>query len=992
MKNLYTFFIVLAALACTSSAQATDYYFSAAGNDNNAGTSESLPFRTLAKASTLSLSAGDRMLFRRGDVFRGELLMFSSGTVANPVTIGSYGSGADAVISGSEYINNWVSAGNGIYRAACPVYPQMVFQNGVAQQLARYPNQGFLFTDAANGNSGFADGALPNSGSLYVGAGVHIRTARFRYEERTISVQSGTYLGFNIPTVTAIVAGAGYYLSGKLEFVDTAGEYYYDAAGQQLYLKTADGQAPADNTVEASRYDNGIKVESSANLSISHITIAHQQKNGVLIYGAPTSGLSISDCNFSNIYLYAITGSNKDLVTVTDSRFSDIWSGAFYLGGITNVTISNNVFKRIGIAAPGRATDDKISYKCIDMNGSSGIISNNVLDSIGNNGIEYYQNTTVERNTISSFCMTTDDGAGIVAHGTMNGIRNGTGCTVRYNIVSAPVGNAESYPFNTDPFVNGIGMDDNSGNAIIEYNTVYNVIGRGISIHNSSANQVRNNTVFNCSNGSLVFEHDYYGGMLTDNVASGNILYNVRENEYGLKVVNWHQGETGLNFGSFTGNYYINPYSDAPLYTAEYGNTVTGAFDLIQNDYSVRGWQALKDATAKWSPVRLDNYRILAYTGNDLVTNGNFDANLSGWDCWAQNSTCNTAWQSGGGLDGGNVKVTSPWYYYGNFYNSQLLSLEQNKQYLLSYSVIGDANKITNFNVQDRNSWAQLTTRAKKEVATTRLNHKLLLTPNANTTAGQLTFYIGPEFITSYSLDNIKLQEVTTATVDPFTQNVFFVNSSNTVQTIPLTAIYLDVDSNVVSGSIILQPFTSKILITTSQAVLPLNVLNIYASPLAANSSKVEWEIATADAACSMELQKSTDGAHFQTIAAINVQAGRFRYEYTDPAFTQTCYYRIKTQCAGEQERYSSIVQLLAKEETGVLVYPNPVTGSKITVINNAHYTAAKISGTDGRLLLQSGLRSGANTLLLPAGVPAGTYLLELRNDQQKKTIKLVKQ
>jgi len=281
--------------------------------------------------------------------------------------------------------------------------------------LARYPNIGFLFADSPNGQNGFSDNDLPNNGNLYVGAGLHMRTARYRYEERLVSVQSGRYLGFDKPTVNSIIKGAGYYLTGKLEFLDTAGEFYYDSENQQLYLKPIDGKVPQVNSIEASRYDNGIKLESSPGIIIREVRIVHQQKNGIYAYGAPTDYLTITDCVFQNIFLYGITGSNKRNVTISQNKFMDIWDGGVFLGGVPNLTITNNLFKRIGIAAPGQATDNLISYKCIDMNGSDGIISNNILDSIGNGGIQFFQKTLVEKNIITRYCMPLDDGAGIGA-------------------------------------------------------------------------------------------------------------------------------------------------------------------------------------------------------------------------------------------------------------------------------------------------------------------------------------------------------------------------------------------------------------------------------------------------------------------------------------------------------------------------------------------------------------------------------------------------
>jgi parallel beta-helix repeat protein len=993
MKHVCTFLIIIIFSFATFTANATDYFFSSTGSDNNIGTSENSPFKSLAKANSLGLFPGDRLLFKRGDVFRGELLIIASGTPSNPITISSYGQGANAVISGSEFVNNWQSVGNGIYRASCPVYPQMVFYNGKAQKLGRYPNAGFLFTDAANGNNGFTDNALPNTGNFYEGSTVHIRTARYRYEERTVAVQANYYLGFSSPTAQNIVAGAGYYLTEKLSFVDAATEYYYDVPSQQLYLKTENELPPSDNTVQASRYDNGIKVESSGNTNINNITINHYQKSGIQIYGAPTSGLTVSNCSFENIFLYAMVGANKSNVTISNNYFSDIHCEALNFGGIVNTTINDNTFKRIGLLA-GRATDNRISYTTIAMNTSSGTIRNNILDSIGYNGIQFYQNTIVEKNKISRFCLSMDDGAAINAYGTTNGIRNGTGSVVRYNLLSDAVGNAESYPFRTDPFVGGIGMDDNSGGATIEFNTVYNVSGRGISIHNSSYNQVRNNTLFNCKS-SLVFEHDEFGGMLYDNTASENILYNMYQDESALKIQNWNYSEPGLNFGTFTNNYYINPYNEVPIYTAEYGTTDNGGYDLLQNEYTVKGIKNLRDAGAKESPIRMQNYSVTSTVGNNLITNGNFDNNISGWACWAPNLTCTTNWETSALLDAGSIRLSSPSFYYGFFISTIPFALQQNKQYLLTYSVAGSDNRTNAILLQDGNTNALITPRFQKEVATTRLNQKLLLSPNTNTNNGVLTFYVGPEYTPTYSLDNIKLEEVTTATVDPKSQNLFLVNTNNVDQTFPLTGSYLNVDGQPVSGSITLQPFTSKVLMTLpGTGVLPLNFLNISARTINTTTSRVEWEIASAtNEGCEMEVQKSADGIGFGTIGNVSYKANLLNYTIEDDKFSNTSFYRIKSYCRGEQPRYSKIVKLVKNQGTDdLIVYPNPITNSTLNINNNSNYTNLVIFGTDGKKLVTVLLKKGNNVITLPATISKGIYIAEcIGSKGLSKTFKVIK-
>ena len=74
----------------------TYYVSSSAGNDWNDGDSEAKPVKSLAIASTLG-EPGDRVLFKRGDIWRADTLTTRSG-----VTYGAYGSGENPRFYGSS--------------------------------------------------------------------------------------------------------------------------------------------------------------------------------------------------------------------------------------------------------------------------------------------------------------------------------------------------------------------------------------------------------------------------------------------------------------------------------------------------------------------------------------------------------------------------------------------------------------------------------------------------------------------------------------------------------------------------------------------------------------------------------------------------------------------------------------------------------------------------------------------------------------------------
>jgi len=101
----------------------TIYYVDATyGNDLNDGLSPSLAWQTISKVNRGTFTPGDIILFKRGEVWREQLVPSSSGVIGSPITFGAYGTGRKPKIFGSitknktedwmlESDNIWISSG-----------------------------------------------------------------------------------------------------------------------------------------------------------------------------------------------------------------------------------------------------------------------------------------------------------------------------------------------------------------------------------------------------------------------------------------------------------------------------------------------------------------------------------------------------------------------------------------------------------------------------------------------------------------------------------------------------------------------------------------------------------------------------------------------------------------------------------------------------------------------------------------------------------------
>jgi hypothetical protein len=96
-------------------AAGTTYYVSATGNDSNAGTSTSAPWRSLSKVNSKTFQPGDTIRFESGDSWTGQLWPKGSGIDGSPIAIDSYGTGAKPKIAGQGTVGDAVRLNNQQY-------------------------------------------------------------------------------------------------------------------------------------------------------------------------------------------------------------------------------------------------------------------------------------------------------------------------------------------------------------------------------------------------------------------------------------------------------------------------------------------------------------------------------------------------------------------------------------------------------------------------------------------------------------------------------------------------------------------------------------------------------------------------------------------------------------------------------------------------------------------------------------------------------------
>lgn len=95
--------LLMIAFSAFGAAQATTFYIDAAnGADANTGLSPAEAWQTLARVNATRLKPGDSVLLSRGQAWKGKIILNASGRADAPITLGSYGEGSDAVLTGDS--------------------------------------------------------------------------------------------------------------------------------------------------------------------------------------------------------------------------------------------------------------------------------------------------------------------------------------------------------------------------------------------------------------------------------------------------------------------------------------------------------------------------------------------------------------------------------------------------------------------------------------------------------------------------------------------------------------------------------------------------------------------------------------------------------------------------------------------------------------------------------------------------------------------------
>ncbi len=402
LKNFFYFSVVIFLLACNDRPEDIDsgysefevycspacYFFdSELGDDNNSGTNEESPFKSLSKILELEIESGSSLYLRKGRTWEESLILpRGSFYVAN------YGEGEKPKLLGSKKIERlWGQITEDIYFVALTINENEelghVSKNGEVMTFAQW-NTDLETTFASSPYESFS--IDPSNNQIYIKESSDPSNHEYSYSRFPYGVYSE-------------YSSRVYIRDLQIEGFSRAGVFMLDCYECSVYGTDIDGIGGA--WADSFYYGAGIKIEESfdygylGNNSVSNVygscVDLSIYESGYLDETTHISGNEISYCGYSGIRVFYSHIENSGQhepkkIRISETVVSDVgnsWSGNLLGDGIhielddatvqflelsiTGIIVSQN--QNHGISVDGEIDELYISYSEIFDNAKSGI-------------------------------------------------------------------------------------------------------------------------------------------------------------------------------------------------------------------------------------------------------------------------------------------------------------------------------------------------------------------------------------------------------------------------------------------------------------------------------------------------------------------------------------------------------------------------------------------------------------------------------------------
>ncbi|MEN2284493.1 Ig-like domain-containing protein, partial [Algoriphagus sp. SE2] len=791
--------------------QANDYYFSSSTGDDNRTTLQaqnaSTPWRSIDKLNSIAsqLQAGDRILFKSGDTFYGSILISRGGSSGNPIVYTSYGAGEKPVITSMIKVNNWVSRGNGTYEASLPNMDggkiQIVTINKQLMEVGRYPNAGaknggYLTISSVNNSLSIQGENMPAN---FVGGDIVIRKNNWITDRHEISYNAGSTISFlsNSETGYTPNSGFGYFVQNHINTLDQFGEWAYSKSNKMIYGYFG-GQDPNSLDVEVATREYLVKTNKYIqNLTFNNLNL--RGANADIFNIQNSANVQITNCELVYAGQNAIFSHTTPDITVKGNTINYSLSGGLFFQFTTQRAIIEDNIINNTMPFQGMSNSSDLKGVGIYISGNadnSRIVRNKILNT-GFNGIHFGGNyTVIKNNLINNFCLFKHDGAGIYTNSDGITWGNNTGREVVGNIILRGVGAVEGTTMK-DPLAEGIYMDDNTDGVKILGNTISDVSGKGLYLHNAKNIEVQNNTFYKMPI-QLHSGDDLTGGSVRNISISNNYFSKIFDEDLPYSISSTVNDIDQI--GTSDNNYFLDPYGVEILFKSQSPND-----GPIGRKWNMESWtnQYGYEKNSIRPDFNLEKYRV---SSSNTIKESDFSSNLS-----IVAAVYNGSSELSTGIDGGVWKMNfnqtsnaSAFIQIGAVAPGDEILIEFDTKSIIANQTVDLLLERTFNQNQEGTLFNFVTSTETKKV-------KLFLKSNVSASNESIVFRF-PKTLPSILIDNLKISKVQTEPISIESYVFFEYNYSNQAVSYPLSGVYKNGKGEVFDGSVNIPAYGSVIL------------------------------------------------------------------------------------------------------------------------------------------------------------------------------------
>ena len=218
----------------------------------------------------------------------------------------------------------------------------------------------------------------------------------------------------------------------------------------------------------------------------------------------------------------------------------------------------------------------------------------------------------------------------------------------------------------------------------------------------------------------------------------------------------------------------------------------------------------------------------------------------------------------------------------------------------------------------------------------------------------------------------------------------FEFNATNSSKTIFLDASYIDIKGEIHHGYILLEPYSSAILIKRDAlGTLPLFWLGVQAEWTNTDEAKVSWRVSQQQNIKDYTVQYSSDGNNFINVCSV-ISSAITSYNCIVGAYNNTKnYYRVMQTDIDGKTTYSKIVMLQTPKKSALSVYPNPAKDI-IYIAGLTDFSEASIFDSGGKITNRFKTVSNSRGLNI-SNLRRGMYFFKVSSVNDTQVLKFVK-